>query len=116
MILNDPIPILFEIFSKLYENADKIEVWYADDEFIKSDDEEQGQGVTVFPDDGSEPVIYVSTSLTIKYLPEILAHEMAHVIAGYIEGHGDVWNEAFDKINAMYNGIIENKELEYDDV
>lgn len=49
------------------------------------------------------PVIAISSSLTMETSLEILAHELAHVIAGPEAGHSDEWRDIFSKIHDQYN-------------
>lgn len=103
MIKNDPLPSLFEAFNTLYSDSENIEVWFTDPSLIKDDYGVPGKGVTVFPHDGSDPIIYLDKSLPIENVTEILAHEMAHVIAGPDAGHGDRWSNAFDALKYLYD-------------
>jgi len=66
-------------------------------------------GLTFWPDDDSEIIIEISTHLKVKHVPEILSHELAHVIAGYDSGHGKQWREVFDNIHKHYCEIIGEK-------
>lgn len=49
------------------------------------------------------PVISISSELTIENSLEILAHELAHVIAGLEADHNDEWKHIFSKIHRQYN-------------
>ena len=104
MIINDPFPSLFEAFECLYKDAGKIEVYLEmPDEFeLCGDDGEPALGFTLFPDDGGLPVIYISAMLPFNDLVEIIAHEMAHVIAGQDADHGNKWEQAFSDIHWFY--------------
>ncbi len=70
-------------------------------------------GYTHFPNDGSTPQIRLSPHIPMKHLLEILAHELAHVIAGPDAGHGDVWERAFSEIHEEYNRINIQKAEDY---
>lgn len=65
----------------------------------------KGFGSTTFPDDGI-PLIDINPELTVCNAVEILAHELAHVIAGADAEHGRQWNSVFDEINERYNGLM----------
>jgi len=64
-------------------------------------------GVTIFGDDGSI-VISISPRITITQSLEILAHELAHVIAGAEENHGERWEEVFANIQKKYQELAEH--------
>ena len=48
-------------------------------------------------------------------MPEILAHELAHVVVGTNEenDHGDKWQEVFDAIHVKYEELVDFAEKEY---
>lgn len=72
-------------------------------------------GETLFPDDGSDPVIRVSTKIPFEAMVEILAHELAHVAAGVENEHNAIWLKAFKDIHSCFEEIIEAKiDLAYD--
>lgn len=65
-----------------------------------------GQGVaeqlgapamTLFPDDGSDPVIYIDGDVPYVACAELLAHELAHVLFPD-DDHGETWKAACDMI------------------
>jgi hypothetical protein len=64
-------------------------------------------GVTVFPDDGSRPQIFLSLKLPLEGLAEILAHELAHVIIGHEEEHSAEWEKAFSAIHAVHDALFQ---------
>lgn len=70
-----------------------------------------GWGVTIFPDDGSTPVVRLSTELRVRHVPEILAHELAHVVAGPEAGHGRLWEAAFEDLRREYLRILDLEEV-----
>ena len=111
MIINDPFSPLFEAFGCFYKDADKIEVYLVmPDEFdLYGDDGEPVLGFTLFPDDGGLPVIYVSAVLPFNNVVEVVAHEMAHVIAGQDEEHNEEWEQAFADIHLLYGEIYEKR-------
>ncbi len=59
---------------------------------------------------GSEkPLIYISTSLSIKSAVIVLSHELAHAVTYHLgrdyEAHGPKWQDYYDKINKRYNEV-----------
>lgn len=109
MFVNDPFPALFEAFECLYKDAESVEIHLVmpEDFDLTGDDGEPAVGLTLFPDDGGEPVIYVSAELPFYNVVEIVAHEMAHVIAGQDAGHSDEWEKAFSEIHMLYGEIYD---------
>ena len=109
MFVNNPFPALFEAFECLYKYAESVEVYLVmPEEFdLTGDDGETAVGLTLCPDDGGEPVIYVSAELPFYNVVEIVAHEMAHVIAGQDAGHSDEWEQAFSDIHMLYGAIYD---------
>ncbi|AZS16463.1 ImmA/IrrE family metallo-endopeptidase [Paenibacillus lutimineralis] len=63
-------------------------------------------GYTFFPDDGGTPVVGVSPHIKVTAAAEVLAHELAHVVAGKEAGHGREWSDAFDAIHKRANEIM----------
>lgn len=64
-------------------------------------------GVTVFNDDG-KVLVFVDAMISVNNAVEILAHELAHVVAGFEEGkddHGPEWEAAFESIKQEYGRI-----------
>ena len=61
-------------------------------------------GCTTYPDDGGIPLIEVDANIPAGAVPEILAHELAHV-AVLENDHGTEWKAAFEKIYSKYNEL-----------
>lgn len=102
---NDPFAVVFQVFSRLYPEAECDVVWV---EQLR--DEEGGvvYGMTTFPaDEMVRPLVEISGELTMQDAVEILAHELAHVAAGINQGHGKAWEKAFRKIHEGYLDIME---------
>ena len=59
-------------------------------------------GMTFFPDNGSDPIIQLDCNLSVKDAVEVLAHELAHVIAGIDKNHGKEWEDIFSEIHELY--------------
>jgi hypothetical protein len=58
-------------------------------------------GETWFHNDGSEPAIFISVNIPFKHVPEILVHELAHVIVGNTTcKHDKVWKDTFHNLFA----------------
>ena len=107
-IINNPIDILFSVFEKEYPNeAKKINKIV----FGKVD---KGFGATIFNDDGIDivisPTLRKGKDITFTVATELLAHELAHVIAGYEAGHGELWEKHFERLFELY-GIEAEKKL-----
>lgn len=68
-------------------------------------------GLTFWPDDNSGVIIEISTHLKVKHVPEILAHELSHAIAGHDAGHGKQWRNVFDNIHKHYCELINHADI-----
>ncbi len=105
-IMNDPFVVLLAAVQNLYP---EIECEIQLDPTIKKPFKLFGKrlwghcGCTLFPDDGGIPQIRLSSNIPYFAVVEILAHELAHVVAGIDAGHGEEWEEAFKKIHAEYD-------------
>lgn len=98
---NDPFAITYEAFKELY--PDKVcECWFDTD--IKADDGDDAFGITSFEPDG-RIVVLVDANISAEAATETLAHEFAHVAAGYDAGHGAEWEKAFKAIFDKYEEI-----------
>jgi Zn-dependent peptidase ImmA (M78 family) len=58
-------------------------------------------GETCFDEENT--IISINGNIPISISLEILAHELAHVIAGEADEHGDKWESAFQAILEEYN-------------
>lgn len=101
--LNDPPAIVARAFGELYPKAEYIAQLVPD---LRDETGATVYGETLFPDDGSTPVISISAEAPISAAPELLAHELAHVVAGKDAGHGPEWEAAEEAIFQKYNEII----------
>jgi len=101
-ICNDPFRIVLQAFEELY--PDKF-AYIQYDHTLDYDKNEFGY--TEFPENGDGyPLVGINPKLSVQDAVEVLAHELAHVAAGYSSGHGAEWEEAFDKIHHKYNEIF----------
>ena len=71
-------------------------------------EEEKTYGCTTFCDDG-EIVVTLNAAIPYMYLLEILAHELAHVIAGKGHDHDETWEKIFDNIHKEYDRYAREK-------
>jgi len=107
-ISNDPLKFILIAFYELYPDQNA---------FIQFQPQLRGAefgecGSTLFPDDGSIPIIEISTKIPYEAVPEILTHELAHLVIPEDE-HGEKWEGVFEKIHSKYEEII-RKEFDYD--
>lgn len=99
--LNDPSSLVAQAFAILYPNT-QYEAILVDK--ITADDGTEMVGCTTYPDDGTAPLIEVAGHIPAEAVPEILAHELAHVAAPGDE-HGPEWKAAFERFYAKYNEL-----------
>lgn len=110
-IKNNPIETVLEACRNLYKNID-VDIWFSPD---MNDEEGSPAGYTLFPKDGSKPIIYVNAEIPFSAVPEIIAHEIAHVVIGkreVVDEHDDKWEEVFQSIFEEYNKITEKLKTE----
>lgn len=100
---NSPFEMLNKAFKNLY--PDKNYIAYIDVD-MKDENGENVCGCTQFVDN-EIPIIFIDASLSIQNAVEIFAHELSHVAVGENEGHGELWEKAFDEIQSEYNRIGE---------
>lgn len=99
--LNDPSSLVAMAFSVIYPDKE-FEAVLVDK--ITAEDGTQMVGCTTFPDDGSLPLVEVAGHIPAEAVPEILAHELAHIATPGDE-HGPRWKEAFETIYGKYNEL-----------
>jgi hypothetical protein len=95
-IINNAIEIVLQAANELHPNLE------ADIQFAPV---EEGYACTTFPDDGGRPLIDIGLHAPIEAVPELIAHEIAHVVAGKDAEHGDKWDCEFGKIQKKYEEI-----------
>lgn len=104
IIMNNPIDMLLEVMDKHYPDL-KVDIYFGEQETNGVDK----LGVTIFPDDGSRPVIEVNPDIPLAHIAEIIAHELAHVIAGVEAGHGEEWESEFENISTLFFGEFQKR-------
>jgi hypothetical protein len=85
--LNNPFDIVIQATKELYGDIDT-DIQFDDRiKFFKFGLFRYGNhcGETIFPYNNSTPLINISTNIPFNRMPEILAHELAHVVAGQNE-------------------------------
>lgn len=102
-IANNPFDIVFQAVNELYPNT---EARIQFDPTLNM--EEQEYGYTEFGESGTLPIVGINPELPVSAAIEILAHELAHVIVGYIADHGPEWEKVFSEINDKYTEIMKN--------
>lgn len=74
--INDPTAIVARAFSELYPGVEYVAQYVPD---LRDETNGTAYGLTIFPDDGSTPIVCISAEAPISAAPELLAHELAHV-------------------------------------
>ena len=101
--MNDPSAIVARAFAELYPGID----YHA--QFVPDLCDESGNrafGLTIFPDDGSAPIVCISAEAPISAAPELLAHELAHVATPEDRDHGEAWKAAEKAIGDKYDELL----------
>ncbi|HEX8418527.1 MAG TPA: hypothetical protein VF638_00785 [Sphingomonas sp.] len=64
---------------------------------------EPAQGFTLFPDDDpANPEIWISDETPVYGVPDVIFHELAHVVAGFDADHGPQWEAVYDALWARF--------------
>lgn len=104
--INEPTAIVARAFSELYPGVEYVAQYVPD---LRDETNGTAYGLTIFPDDGSTPIVCISAEVPISAGPELLAHELAHVAAGEAVEHGPEWKAAEEAIFQKYNEILDAK-------
>lgn len=99
--LNDPSSLVALAFGVIYPDKE-YEAILVDK--ITAEDGTEMVGCTTFPKDGTLPLIEVAGHIPAAAVPEILAHELAHIATPGDE-HGPEWKRAFERIYSKYNEL-----------
>lgn len=67
--------------------------------------QEGGWGRTHFHDDGTAE-IHIDGDCPVAGAVDVLAHELAHIIAGFEAGHGKAWEQAYSELHRRYGEHI----------
>lgn len=109
-ILNNPFETVLEATRQLFPDKSAFVIFDPDLKYRKFLWIKLGHcGETLFPDDGSVPIVRVSSQIPFEAMIEVLAHELAHVAVGVGNGHNSIWKRAFDDIHSCYEEIMESK-------
>lgn len=100
---NDPTAIVALAFKELYPDVDYCAQLVPD---LADENGNPAYGLTIFPEDGSTPIVCISAKVPISAEPELLAHELAHVATGENAGHGPEWKAAEEAIANKYDEIL----------
>lgn len=101
--INDPTAIVARAFSELYPGVEYVAQYVPD---LRDETNGTAYGLTIFPDDGSTPIVCISAEAPIGAAPELLAHELAHVATPEDRDHGEAWKAAEKAIGDKYDEIL----------
>ncbi len=95
--------IMARAFSELYPGVEYVAQYVPD---LRDETNGTAYGLTIFPDDGSTPIVCISAEAPISAAPELLAHELAHVATPEDTEHGESWSAASEAIFKKYNELL----------
>jgi hypothetical protein len=105
--VNNPFDTVIQAVNELYPDTNAEIQFNPNIKFFKIFGFKFGHcGETIFPEDGSSPLINISTNIPFMHMPEILGHELAHVVTGKEHKHDEVWQDAFHKIQEKFTEIV----------
>lgn len=107
--LNNPYTWVLEAAEKVSPGISADVVFYDRNQWRKEFDK-RAWGVTIFPDDGTDPLIVLRADLNLVESTEILAHELAHVIVGGNEEHNEIFELKFEELHRAYDEIAKTVE------
>lgn len=90
-------------FSELYPGVEYVAQYLPD---LRDETNGTAYGLTIFPDDGSTPIVCISAEAPISAAPELLAHELAHVATPEDTEHGESWSATSEAIFKKYNELL----------
>lgn len=91
-VINNPMQYVLMATEELYPNIKVIVQFNPEYNYPDS------KAYACFPDDGSIPLIEIDANVPFYAVPELLAHELAHIIAGEEVDHNEEWDRIFDEI------------------
>lgn len=109
----NPLEHLISLVSKKYPNLKCLILFNSD--YQK---ENEGYANTLFPDDGSDPIITIDGSVPFTDCLELIAHELSHVIChqefkidlttkSEKESHNDIWEKEFQSIFELFTNTYQ---------
>lgn len=106
--LIDPLHLVVEVAERRYGRVDVL---------VQFDSGLEYPGCTEFGDPDETPIITLNPNIPFYAVVEILAHELAHVLAGESEEHGEAWEEVFSRIHEDFEEAVKdggNYDTDYD--
>lgn len=94
-MVNDPFRRIIRIVRGRYPKT-KARIHFVEQRTIKG-----CAGKTLFPDNG-HPEVVISASIPVWGAVDVLAHELAHVVAGPKAKHGPRWRKVFKWIHGEW--------------
>lgn len=95
----NPFDLVLDSFAALYPSHRASIVW---SEAPEDAGDSPAFGHTCWPDAGGDPEIAIFMHTPLSGAVEVLAHELAHVVAGPDAEHGPCWETAFAAIHQEY--------------
>lgn len=104
--INNPFDTLSEIMKENYPDVN-CDIYIGE----SMTDGKETFGCTLFPEEtlNTMTVIEIHYSLSLKDATEILAHELAHVIAGPDAEHGEEWERVFSHIHTEFQKKLDEQ-------
>jgi hypothetical protein len=96
-----PFDLVLQAVNELYPGFDVSISFLPEEEFAKYVKDSAAYGVTLF-EVNLPPLILINAMTPAMHCVEIIAHEVAHVVAGLRAGHGKKWWKEFENIYEKY--------------
>lgn len=104
--LNNPYTWVLEAAEKVSPGISAV-VAFCDREQWRKEFDKNAWGVTIFPDDGTDPLIVLRADLNLVESTEILTHQLTHLIVGEKEEHNEIFELKFEELHRVYDVIAE---------
>lgn len=110
--VDSPLDILVGVYNREYGKP--VDIFIIDRETVESY-EKGAKGVTFFDEDDKAVEIVISADQTLMQILDVIAHELAHTIAGFEAGHNEEFKKVYQNLNRLYTKEIERLDREYAD-
>lgn len=102
--INDPFTVIWTAFKNLYPDKECTVCWGGN---LCDEENNPVFGTTDFNETTGEVTVIVDAAkLKVIDAMEVFAHELAHVAVGVGYDHDEVWENAFDRILAEHDRLV----------
>lgn len=107
---HDPFQVLLRVFAAEWPEA-RVRVQFDANEHEGGQIPDGKLGYTAMDED--PPVVRVWVGCPVEGGVDIMAHELAHVVAGSAAGHGPEWRAAYNRLNLLFCEAMGSRQREW---